>query len=417
VESRLVLFSGKDIEVFSCEDFATDESLVITFTSRSDLPHKSGFGEKFFQKNQQPAIHFVSKRNHWWQVEELMDAIEQVAPRTSRYKNVCSYGSSMGGYGALLCSGVLGVNTVIAGSPQFAINNRLVPWPPRWERDTQGVVELYQMEDYCSKDAKLICVYDPFEELDRLHVRELSKHRMIHHLPTHFSGHSAILYLQRLGLLNRLVIKAFTNKLELTTLAQEIKGLRRNNLLFLQRLMHFCLKKSSRSSVASWAESQALIVAKRKVYSHNEPVNHLELFPFMKAYSKKQILLGNKDAALKLASDYCDNFPDIVWSHELLSYVYWKMKNYDDALLEARRALRLNRKNPSLRLMVARLYLINGNLDEADYHFSNSLKFYSKDKSAWVAALKDVTNYGGELLKFELEIVKKIVEIDPDWKA
>ena len=71
-----------------------------------------------------PAIFIVAKQNHWWQVEGLDELCASVKRFSRRFDRVVSYGSSMGGYGALLTAEAVGATHVLAVSPQTVISSR-----------------------------------------------------------------------------------------------------------------------------------------------------------------------------------------------------------------------------------------------------------------------------------------------------
>jgi hypothetical protein len=96
------LFDSPNLHVKFVPGISDAESVFVTFTPRNGgRPNKKGFGEPFFSKRAIPALHFVAQWNHWWQVPDVLEAIELSQPLLAGFKRVVTYGASMGAHGAL----------------------------------------------------------------------------------------------------------------------------------------------------------------------------------------------------------------------------------------------------------------------------------------------------------------------------
>src|SRR5260221_10915465 len=101
------IFDGRDIRVVGRLFDESKENLVITFTGRAAAPPvEKGFGETYLIKRRVSAVHFISKDNHWWQTPEPAAAIDELRNRglIGGDRQITLYGSSMGGYAALILS-------------------------------------------------------------------------------------------------------------------------------------------------------------------------------------------------------------------------------------------------------------------------------------------------------------------------
>lgn len=413
---KKVIFNGEHIEVHVNIMSTESKKIVATFTARSDKPQKSGFGEAFFEKNSIPAIHFISKSNHWWQIPEMKTAIEKATPFLDNFSEIFTYGASMGGHGALIFSKALKANHIIVGSPQFAIKGRLTPWTPRWERDTKDVNETFPIEEGLAKTAEIYCIYDPFNHFDRLHVNQINTLAPIKRIKTSFSGHSAVLQLKNLGVLSTLLKSIIYTPEKIDETLMELKRKRSTNLNYLIGLGARSLTHTYRKAISIWANAKAFSIAKEIAFGNtSEDLSHADISIVFKSYCNNLIKLNRTDEAVNFSKKYCERYPDTYLSYELLSNTYWKAKDYSNALLEAKRALRLNRQNPSLRLSVTRLHLALNQIDDAMHHLDIALGFPSKDKKAWIALYKDMDKYGCHLETKE-KIIMKIKEIDPHYE-
>jgi|GEM_PF-1004355 len=411
---KKMLFNGEYVEVRSSIFDAEKNKIVVTFTARSDSPQKNGFGEEFFEKNNISAIHFISKSNHWWQVDEMRSAIQTAAALVKNYIDIYTYGASMGGHGALIFSKELNASHIIVGSPQFAIKGRLTPWTPRWHRDTKGVNEIFTIEDGLAKNAKIYCIYDPFNHFDRLHIAQIKNLVSLNFVRTCFSDHSSILHLKNMGVLSDLLKTIIFRPENLKDIINNIKIKRSKNLKYLLGLEKRSAAHKCRGKVEFWAKEKAFLIAREGTFDGADQFSQTDVAVIFKRYCSDLIKSNLVKEAINFAEEYCQRYPDTYLSHDLLSNVYWKSGNHMDALLESKRALRLNRQNASLRVSVVRLHIILEQFDEALHHLDVAIAFPSKDKKSWIALLKDLADTNVSL-DVKSKVEDKIREIDPSW--
>lgn len=410
-----IIFDGNEVKIKANLNFHDRINIVVTFSARADKPHESGFGETFFQKNKIPAIHFISKANHWWQTSEMQSAIKKVIPLLADYKNIYTYGASMGGHGALIFSKALGATHIIAGSPQYAIKGRLTPWAQAWERDTQNVNELFTIEDGLAKTAKVYCIFDPYNDFDLKHVNQINKLVPIVRIKTAFSGHSAILQLKSQGLLSRLLKTIIMNTEPLNEVIKHIRLKRSDTLSYLNGLGKRASSHPCRKKVAAWAKTRAIHLAKEILFGNSqEEFLHSDIASIFKPHCAYLVKKNKVREALSIAENYVKKYPNVVFSHDLLSYIYWKMKEYDKALLESKRALRLNKQDTSYRISVIRLCLASGQTNDLQYHIDVILNRPFKNKNSWIALYKDMNTFGAPP-DLRLKITQRIKEVDPNF--
>ena len=117
---KKVIFSCPSLYVIS--QLFDDDDVVITFNNRGDLCGGDRFwGDSFFEKSGISAIGICATSANWFPPEDMERAIEAIHDAIGA-RSVITYGSSMGGYGALKFSRKLNAQTVLAFSPQWSIN-------------------------------------------------------------------------------------------------------------------------------------------------------------------------------------------------------------------------------------------------------------------------------------------------------
>jgi hypothetical protein len=205
----MIVYEGRDIRVVA-RLFEEDKSnLVITFTGRAAAPPvEKGFGESYLIKRRASAIHFISKDNHWWQTPEAMEAVAELQRRgwTAADRRITLYGSSMGGYAALMLSGLIKPRRLVLFSPQFSIDPKRVPFEKRWRAYAARLSFDYDDMAACvDHEAEVKVVYDPFFKPDRQHVELIEGIRPVEHVHIRFAGHNTARALGELGIITRVI--------------------------------------------------------------------------------------------------------------------------------------------------------------------------------------------------------------------
>jgi acetyl esterase/lipase len=203
------IFDGRDIRVVARLFPEAATGIVITFTGRAaNPPVEKGFGETYFLKRRISAVHFISKDNHWWQTPEPTAAIEELKNRglLGGDRRITLYGSSMGGYAALILSRLITPRRMVLFSPQYSIDAARVPFEKRWRGYAARLKFDYDdMEAGIDHDCEVKVVYDPFFIPDRQHVALIEKLRPVDHVPIRFAGHNTARTLEELGLITQVI--------------------------------------------------------------------------------------------------------------------------------------------------------------------------------------------------------------------
>lgn len=183
--------------------------LAVTFTPLMKAAPSPlvGWGQSVVPRFGASGLYFVSKWNHWWQVPGLPRALRTAADRARDFDRVTTYGTSMGGYGALSFSGALGATTILSLSPQFSIDRRKVPFERRWQHHARRLgFEYDSLNDGLATGARIILVYDSMND-DAKHVALIDA-PTARHLRIPFIGHGTPDYLSKVGTLKTLLSAA-----------------------------------------------------------------------------------------------------------------------------------------------------------------------------------------------------------------
>jgi hypothetical protein len=229
---RAELFCSDSLRVRFVGGFGRDR-LVVTFLPFNDPGHREerGFGELFFEKRRIDAIHFMPADNSWYQYPELPEAAALVRDVAAGYGKIISYGSSMGGYGAIRFGALIGATDALAISPQFSIDPKIAPFEERWPGEAATID--YTLERGLGSPFvdRAFVVYDP-RSVDRAHVELYRPTTPIVDLPLVNASHLATWILSDLGLLERLVLDILADRLEPARFMTEARRRRRESSWF-----------------------------------------------------------------------------------------------------------------------------------------------------------------------------------------
>lgn len=208
--TRRVLFDNGESLVEVVEDSLGGRAPVITFASlgQNDLA-APGFGETFLLRAGFCVINVKKRRDSWYQDLSAEALAEATAAIRAAFPRCFTYGTSMGGYGALFFARALGARA-LAISPRISIDPRFrqVGTAALGERVALRHPPLAAMAD---RRARHVVLYDPWDALDRDYVgaeiAPLFPAARLVRFP--HAGHPAALALLNVGQLKPLVRAAF----------------------------------------------------------------------------------------------------------------------------------------------------------------------------------------------------------------
>lgn len=211
---RQVLFQGDEIELVgrglpTLQDNAAP--ICITFSPLSPTKKTAlyGFGEKFLVDLGIPALHFISRSNHWWQVHDMTQCLDIARQVLTIYKLRFGYGSSMGAYGVLNFSRQLELTALLAFAPQYSPSPSKIAWEKRWFEDRRELVCIDDSMDV-RPDCDCYVVFDP-KSPDGTHARLISQHHSLLTCELPGKGHFVLKDVMERNLLTPMFHAAYKN--------------------------------------------------------------------------------------------------------------------------------------------------------------------------------------------------------------
>jgi hypothetical protein len=201
------IYQGEQLLAKLAQPAAGVDRLVVTFDHfvqrKEDFEHGK---ELFFAKHGVAHLHVFTRTNHWFQTAESAELARVLGEVSAGFREVVSYGSSMGAYGALAFSGALRANRVLAFSPQYSVDPAKVPFDKRWKMDRDAILDFPrdQLAGLLNPDAVIEVFYDPFHKLDTEHARLIQQsHAKVSLVRLPCAGHPVTHVLRSSNLLGR----------------------------------------------------------------------------------------------------------------------------------------------------------------------------------------------------------------------
>jgi hypothetical protein len=134
---------------------------------------------------------FVAKEPNWYAADDMAALIPALMKRLDgRFRLRTTYGHSQGGFAALKYSRALGASTVLAFSPQYSIDARLVP-DARVNKYYTGQLNAGMAIEHADTAGNLFVFYDPHDPADAQHAELIGKATPILTVPITYVGHGS----------------------------------------------------------------------------------------------------------------------------------------------------------------------------------------------------------------------------------
>ncbi|MGB0507137.1 MAG: hypothetical protein ACPGGK_13155 [Pikeienuella sp.] len=222
---------------------------------RGDGFSRYGFGQNWFSSRNAPCIYIRCAQSLWFQDQEILEVIKAIRAFAGTAQ-LTTYGLSMGGFGALLFSGALQAENVIAIAPQFSIDRAIAPFETRWHGVADHIGHggtVHDMHSMVSGTARKILIYDE-RSADGPQVALFRKDSTWRTLRLPFGGHEAAQMLREANALSSVLDTATSTGPDLAAIAQTRRKGRRNSVIYWLNMAHQA--SQSRPNVALYALSQ-----------------------------------------------------------------------------------------------------------------------------------------------------------------
>ncbi|MBN8292442.1 hypothetical protein JI664_10735 [Rhodobacter sp. NTK016B] len=218
------------------------------------------------------AVFVFSKYNHWWQIPELDEMCACIRAATEGYAQRIAYGSSKGGFGALLLGADIDSTRIVAIAPQTTISDPAIPLRSVWKEE---IAKRPILRDNVADSLKILpeVLYDPYKETDLPHVNHLKARAEIEELRFPHGGHKLLKTFKECGILGDVMGRLFREKTSESELLEIFDPVKRRSSSYMLNLVQWlaltgayaqatlefeALEALDPSSVASFREGAAV---------------------------------------------------------------------------------------------------------------------------------------------------------------
>ena len=225
------IYASPTLRVFATLSPASDRSRIVASFANwhgKQALTNSGAAESLLVPRGIDAVHFNCAGNHWWQYEDLPLALEAARRFVAPWRDIVTYGSSMGGYAAFRYAGALGATRALAVCPQFSIQRTLMPRESRWGGEMANIEFRHEAQFQVASGCQYLALYDTLFALDAMHIREYKRHMPVVDVPLPCSGHPPLELLQAYGCLSKVTLDLLAGTHQPRQLRQEHRDKRRD---------------------------------------------------------------------------------------------------------------------------------------------------------------------------------------------
>lgn len=168
---RRIVFDGQDLRVVVQP--AASPAVVACFNwGKFQAEGDHFYADELMRNLGLSAVGIVSKRPHWYVCEEWPQAQAAILEAMAGHTLRVGYGFSMGAYAALKYSSALGLDKVLAFSPQWSVDPQEAPWDDR--RNWAYVPAMKGMGVRAADRRGLAYLFvDDEHPTDRLHLEQI----------------------------------------------------------------------------------------------------------------------------------------------------------------------------------------------------------------------------------------------------
>lgn len=347
-----LIYQDDDITCFFYQ--GNSAYLLITFAPANFIPSKSipFWGYEFSKKNQITTIGLVAKSNNWYPDASIKKLKNEVLKFSAKYINTISYGTSMGGYGAIKHGRVLGANHTVAFAAQFSIDPAIVK-----ENDQR------YSNYFLSKKNKGSCIqrqniaqntyiiYDPYYPEDRFNAEKIQQVSdtvtlmvapFMHHFPLELF----------IGSKNTLDLFSLILKRDNATIRKTIRKKRRKSQTRIRYLIELLAVRNPNLAATYYSKYNVELKADGKAWLCGV---------ISDAFQKTDEIDKAKDYAIISVNISSENITFL----RRLSLLHLKLEEYDDAFTYIKKAIGIKPHDVNLLNGLVSIYLKKGDRNSA----------------------------------------------------
>lgn len=178
-------------------DLGSDR-VIVSFPDRvhpAELD-EAGWGEAFLSSRKMSAVYITLANIDWYQCPDFFDMLAAIRAHLGPDVPLTTYGSSMGGYGALLASKTLGADMCFAMVPQYSIDPKVVPFERRYKSEFKKIgAFIHDLDAHVCPSCQYFIAFDPTHASDRKHAALIKRSFNPQVLPVYGARHAVIVYL------------------------------------------------------------------------------------------------------------------------------------------------------------------------------------------------------------------------------
>ena len=336
---------------------------VVTFDNHS-IGHgfdRDGFSQSFLVQQKISAIHILGRGDDWYQYEDIFDAAEIVRGAVAGAERRLAYGSSMGGYAGLRLATAIGANAVLALSPQWTVDPRLVPWETRWGQDARRIEWRKEFRRPLRCDCRPVLVFDPRLSLDLRHISLIAGDTPSTLVPVPYGGHPVSTFLAEVGLLGTILKDVLNDRFCENSAAAEIRKRKSTSFVYLGTMAErqpawrpkiavnlARLAAAASPSVSLGTLSLARVLAKVGEYEqalalHRDIIAAMGRIPLYLVPFAETLLLSNQHAeAVAVANEVIGALPNVAHLRNWRANILWTTGAHCQAIAEQKIAISLD---------------------------------------------------------------------------
>lgn len=208
------LYSSQTLRAFAVVAPNSDRSrIIVSFANWMGTPSLTTYGaaQGLLGPRGVDAVYLNCAGNHWWQYEDLWSALAAIRDFVAPWREIVTYGSSMGGYAAFRYAVTLGAQRAVASCPQFSIQRAVMPRETRWGPELTNITFLHETSFIPAPGCQYVAMYDPLFRKDVMHVDEFKRHVPVTDVPLPCSGHPPLELLQAYGTVSRITLELLSD--------------------------------------------------------------------------------------------------------------------------------------------------------------------------------------------------------------
>lgn len=328
---------------------------------------RDGFGQQFFMARGISVIVVLGRGNDWYQYADMPEAIAAITDMVAGADRVMTYGSSMGGYGALRFADAIGAHACLALSPQYSNNPARTPFEWRWTQEAATVRWLPEIDGRLRATIKPVVIFDPRGD-DGRHADLIAADIAITAIPLPYTGHPVTTYLGTVNLLERAALSVLDGSFDPSAFEHEARVRMRGSSVYVSELAlrqpphrRRLATALARKALALLPDSELMMHILAKTLTaqglfdealplHAEAVRKANGFlGYALPYSEALAAAGDVPAAMALAETMIAQEPGYAQLHSWIGHLFWIAGRKTEALAAARQARKLAPANAHYR--------------------------------------------------------------------